>query len=446
MGSHTIAAGPSPGATAGLLCALALIVAAASVFAGLAQRLRQPAVVGEIVAGVVLGPSVLGLLPGDVVDVVFPPEVMPYLQVLSQLGLVLFMFGVGYEFDAARLRRHGRQVTAVSLTSVALPFALGAALAVALVPWFDRTQMRTDGVLVPALFLGAAMSITAFPVLARIIGERGLQKDRVGVISVACAAIQDVLAWIVLAVVVALAGSTGPWPLVRMALACVALLAALVWLVRPALAWALAPARPWSGALVTHAVLVVGLLLSAWATEAMGLHAVFGAFAFGTVAPRAEVDAAAPEVPERIEQASLLLLPAFFVVTGLSVDLGGLGGHGVLILVAVLVVACAGKFLGAAGAAGLTGANRRDAAVLGVLMNARGLTELVILNVGLGLGVLDGQLFTAMVTMAIVTTVMTGPLLDRFHRPAVPAPRPSEPASRAADDRRPLVVSPDETR
>ncbi|GAA1928169.1 cation:proton antiporter [Streptantibioticus ferralitis] len=444
MGSHTIAAGPSPGATAGLLSALALVIAAALVFAKLAQRLRQPVVVGEIVAGVVLGPSVLGLLPGDLVDVFFPPDVRPFLQVLSQLGLVLFMFGVGYQFDASHVRHHGLRITAVSLSSVALPFALGAGLAVLLAPWFERSQMKTDGVLAPALFLGAAMSITAFPVLARIIGERGLQKDRVGAIAVACAAIQDVLAWVILAVVVALANSTGHWPLVRMALASVALLAGLVWLVRPALVWALAPARPWSGALVTHALLVVGLLLSAWATEAIGLHAVFGAFAFGAVAPRAEVDAGAPEVPERIEQASLLLLPVFFVVTGLSVNLGGLGGHGALILLAVLVVACAGKFLGAAGAAGLTGATGQEATVLGVLMNARGLTELVILNVGLGLGVLDGQLFTAMVTMAIVTTVMTGPLLDRFHKQARPATRQSEPVDQNRDDRRPLVTSPDE--
>ncbi|MFD7666783.1 cation:proton antiporter [Streptomyces sp. NPDC059788] len=444
MGSLTTAAGPAAGVTAALLIALALIVAAAFVFARLARRLRQPAVVGEIIAGVVLGPSVLGLLPGDLVDVLFPADVRPFLHVLSQLGLVLFMFGVGYEFDAARLRHHGLRVTAVSLSSVALPFALGAGLAVLLVPWFDRAQMKTDGVLVPALFLGAAMSITAFPVLARIIGERGLQKDRTGVIAVACAAVQDVLAWVVLAVVVALANSAGHWPLVQLALSSVALPAGLVWLVKPALAWALSPARRWHGAMATHAVLVVGLLLSAWATEAIGLHAVFGAFAFGAVAPRAEIDAGAPEVPERVEQASLLLLPVFFVVTGLSVNLGGLGGRGALILLAVLAVACAGKFLGAAGAAGLTGATRQEATVLGVLMNTRGLTELVILNVGLGLGVLDGQLFTAMVMMAIVTTVMTGPLLDRFHRRDAPAPRRSKPVDREGGDRRTLVTSPDE--
>ncbi|MFE0426579.1 cation:proton antiporter [Streptomyces sp. NPDC058953] len=209
----------------------------------------------------------------------------------------------------------------------------------------------------------------------------------------------------------------------------VALVIGLVLVVRPALAWALDPARPWSGTAVTHAVLVMGLLLSAWATEAIGLHVVFRAFAFGAVVPRDRVDASAPEVPERIEQTSLFLLPVFFVVTGLAVDLGGLGGQGVLILLAVLAVACAGKFAGAAGAARLTGSTRREAAVLGTLMNTRGLTELVILNVGLGLGVIDGQLFSAMVVMAIVTTVMAGPLLDRFQKGATAEAEPeAEPA------------------
>ncbi|MEI5100574.1 cation:proton antiporter [Streptomyces sp. PmtG] len=442
MSAHIAAAGSSSATTASLLSALALVLAAAFVFATLAQRARQPAVVGEIIAGITLGPSVLGLLPGDLVDTLFPADIRPLLQALSQLGLVLFMFGVGYQFHTSHLRHHGRRITAVSLSSVALPFALGVALAVALSPWFVRSEMKTDGLLVPALFLGAAMSITAFPVLARILSERGLQKDPMGAIAIACAAIQDVLAWIILAVVVALADDSGPWPLARMALMSAALLVGLVWLVRPALTWALAPARPWSGALVTHAVLVVGLLLSAWATEVIGLHAVFGAFAFGAVVPRAEVDASAPEIPERIEQTSLLLLPVFFVVTGLAVDLGGLGGKGVVILLAVLVVACSGKFLGAAGAARLTGATGREAAVLGTLMNARGLTELVILNVGLGIGALDGQMFTAMVMMAVVTTVITGPLLDHFHHPK-PSP---EPRPKPRDPLRLPATSPDEPR
>lgn len=417
LGSFATTVGAQAGATESLLIVLAIVLTAAFLFAKLAQRARQPAVVGEIVAGVVLGPSVLGLLPGNLVDLFFPPDVRPLLQALSQLGLVLFMFGVGYQFDTGHLRGHGRRITAVSLSSVALPFALGAGLAVVLASWFEPSDTKTDGLLVRALFLGAAMSITAFPVLARIISERGLQKDRTSAVALACAAIQDFLAWIILAVVVALASSTGARPLVRLAIISAILVAVLVWLVRPALVWVLAPARPWSGSVVTHAVLVIGALLCAWATESIGLHAVFGAFAFGALVPRREIDASAPEVPERVEQTSLLLLPVFFVVTGLSVDLGGLGQQGVLILLAVLIVACVGKFIGAAGAARLTGASWQEAGVLGVLMNTRGLTELVILNVGLGLGVLDDRMFTAMVVMAIVTTLMTGPLLDRLYKP-----------------------------
>ncbi|MER0449644.1 cation:proton antiporter [Streptomyces sp. Edi4] len=413
-----------------VLVSLAVILAAAHVFARLAQRVRQPVVVGEIIAGIALGPSLLGLVPGNPVDVIFPPEVRPYLQVLSQVGLVLFMFGIGYEFDGSQLRGHGRQVTAVSLSSVILPFALGAGLLCVLHPWLTGAGTTVRGRLVPALFLGAAMSITAFPVLARIISERGLQKDRIGAMAVACAAIQDFLAWVVLAVVVALAQSTGGWPLARMTLASAALLLFLWYAVRPGLTWLFAPGRPWPGPALIHAVLVVGLLLCAWATQALGLHAVFGAFAFGVIVPRAVIDRTAPEVPERIEQTSLFLLPVFFMVTGLSVNLGALGGQGLLILLAVLVTACFGKFAGAAGAARLTGATKPQAAALGVLLNARGLTELVILNVGLSLGVLDSRLFTAMVVMAVATTVMTGPLLDRFHPAARPRPVPGESGDR----------------
>ncbi|OMI89478.1 cation/H(+) antiporter [Streptomyces sp. M1013] len=414
--SELSAAGASQAAAGSLLAALALVLAAAALASRLARWARQPAVVGEIIAGIALGPSLLGLLPGDLVGLLFPADVRLALEVLAHLGLVLFMFGVGYQFDAGHLRGHGRQVVATSLASLTLPFALGAGLAWLLRPWFVTAEMSTSGLLVPALFLGAAMSITAFPVLARIIVERGLRRQRVGAVAVACAAIQDVLAWGVLAVVVALANSTGPWPVARMVLVSGVFVLGLLTLARPGLKWLLAPERRWSGGPVNHAVLLVGLLLSAWATEAIGLHAVFGAFAFGAVVPRRSVDAATPEVPERIEQTSLLLLPVFFVVTGLSVDVTGLGGRGLLILLAVLAVACAGKFAGAAGAALLTGATRREAATLGVLLNTRGLTELIILNVGLALGALDSRMFTALVIMAVVTTVMAGPLLGLLDR------------------------------
>ncbi|MEU7554378.1 cation:proton antiporter [Streptomyces sp. NPDC044571] len=267
-----------------MLAGLALILA--FVFARLAQRLRQPAVMMEIIAGLALGPSLLGLLPGRPADLLFPADTRPLLQALAQLGLVLFMFGVGYQFDVAQLRGSGRQVTVVSLSSVALPFVLGAGLAV----------------------------------------------------------------------IVVIATASAPWPLVRMVLESALFLLFLVYVVRPGLRRLLVPGRRRAaGSSLVHAILVTGLFLSAWATNATGLHAVFGAFAFGAAVPRDRVEGHAPEVAERIEQTSLFLLPVFFTVTGLSVDLRGLGERGVLMVVAVIVVACVGKFAGAASAARLSG-------------------------------------------------------------------------------------------
>ncbi|RSM46649.1 cation/H(+) antiporter [Amycolatopsis balhimycina DSM 5908] len=407
-------------AVAGIVLAdLGLLLVTAFAFAVLAKRLRQPAVLGEIVAGIALGPSLLGLLPGHLTEVLFPMAARPYLQVLSQLGLVLFMFGVGYELRLSRLRGVGRQVTAVSLASVALPFALGAGLALLLYPWLDRHELKMGGPLGPALFLGAAMSITAFPVLARIVAERGIQHSRLGTIALASAAVQDFLAWCVLAVVVAVVTVGGPWPLGRIVIGSAVFVLVLVYLVRPALKWLLAPERRWAGSkLVVHTVLLSGLLACAWTTDLIGLHVVFGAFLFGAVVPRRPVAASTPEAPDRIQQMSLLLLPVFFTVTGLSVDLGTLGMRGVVIVLAVVAVACLSKFAGAAGAARLTGVSGRRSVALGILLNTRGLTELVILNVGLSLGVLDTRLFTAMVIMAVLTTMMTGPLLTLARRRA----------------------------
>ncbi|MFF9349008.1 cation:proton antiporter [Streptomyces sp. NPDC014734] len=422
MANTHMAAEAVKAATGSVLIALAVILAAAYIFATLARRIRQPAVIGEIIAGLALGPSLLGLLPGNPTEALFPAHILPYLNVLSQLGLVLFMFGVGYQLDISHLRGVGRQVTAVSLSSVVLPFALGMGLAVLLFPSLDTPGMKVHDLLSFSLFLGVAMSITAFPVLARIITERGMHRNRLGTMSLACAAVQDLLAWCVLAVIVATVNASGGWPLARMAIEAAAFALGLNYVVRPALTWLFAPERRWAGAPVIHATLVIGLLLCAWGTEEIGLHAVFGAFAFGAAVPRRQIDATAPEVPERIEQSSLLLLPTFFTVTGLSVNLAGLGTEGLVMVLAVVTVACVGKFAGAAGAARLTGATGRDSVVLGILLNTRGLTELVILNVGLSLGVLDSRLFTAMVVMAVITTVMTGPLLQHVYPRAAQLP------------------------
>ncbi|MEV6548977.1 cation:proton antiporter [Streptomyces sp. NPDC051597] len=435
MPTHRVLAQAGAPPTARFLLALAVVLAVAFALSRLARRVRQPAVMGEIVGGILLGPSLLSLLPGHLETRLVPPSTLPSLHLLSQLGLVLFMFGVGYQFDLGHLRTPSakRQVAAVSLTSVALPFGLGVGLGYGMHSWLDQSELRTHGPLGPALFLGAALSITAFPVLARILAERGLYKDPLGALSLACAAVQDFLAWCILAAVVVVVRASGPWPLARMVLESALLLAALVLLVRPGLAWLLDPARPWAGPALTHAVLVVGVLLTAVATEEIGLHAVFGAFAFGAVVPHRHIDESAPQVPERIEQTSLLLLPVFFTVTGMSVDVSGLGARGLVMTGAVVVAACAGKFTGAFGAARLTGATPREATALGVLLNCRGLTELVILNVGLGLGVIDTRLFTAMVLMAVATTLMTGPLLERVRPSRPPAPR-GTPADRPLHD------------
>jgi Kef-type K+ transport system membrane component KefB len=414
-----------------VLADLALIVALALLCAGVAKRLRQPAVMGEIVAGLLLGPSLLGLFPGDLPRVLFPPVVRPYLEVLAQVGLVLFMFGVGYRLDTFRLRGHGTRVLSVSVGSVALPFGLGLGTGFATFGWLNRTELAPTSAAGPALFLGAAMSITAFPVLARIVAERGLEKTSLGVLAIASAAVQDLLAWCTLAVVVALVTASGPWSLALTFGLSLLFLAVLVLLVRPALRWLLSPNRVRGARTrLTHAVLLSGLLISAWATDAIGLHALFGAFAFGAVVPRQFVEVTSPHVTERIDQASLLLLPVFFTITGMTVDLGGLGGQGVAMLLGVVVVACVGKFGGAVTAAKLSGVPAREAVGLGVLLNARGLTELVILNVGLQLRMIDHRMFTVMVAMAVITTLITGPLLSMVRVPAAEAPGPAAPVVR----------------
>jgi Kef-type K+ transport system membrane component KefB len=407
------AAGSAEAVTGSVLLGLAVITVAAFAFGKIAEKARQPAVMGEIVAGIMLGPSLLGLLPGHLPDRLFPADARPYLQVLAQLGLVLFMFGVGYRLDLAHLRGAGRKVMSVSLSSVILPFALGAGLAAAFYPWMERSELKADGMVGPALFLGTAMSITAFPVLARIIHDRGLARDPMGAVSLACAAVQDVLAWCVLAGVTVVVSAGNSWTLVQMFIGSVALVLVLAYVVRPTLVWLLATERRLlSSTPAALAVLVPGTLLCAWITNALGLHAVFGAFAFGAAVPRELLEKQLPDAPRRVEQLSLLLLPAFFTVTGLSVQFSELGARGLIMVTCVLAAACTGKFAGAAGAARLSGATRRESLLLGVLLNTRGLTELVILNVGLDLGLIDTRLFTVMVIMALVTTFMTGPLLQ----------------------------------
>ena len=268
---------------------IAIVVVAARLMGRLFRRLRQPAVVGEIVAGIVLGPSLLGLLPGDLPALLFPPDVRPYLNVIAQLGLVLFMFVVGLEADMALIRRHRQTATTVSLASIVLPFGLGLLLATRLYDDHAVVRGQTVPPLAFGLFLGVAMSITAFPVLARILTERGMHRVPIGVLALACAAIDDVVAWSLLALVSAVAvGGTlgGVSTIVGLT---VVYAAVMLLLVRPLLRRLLVSFRA-HGRLTPDALalVLVGVLVSAFATEEIGVHAIFGAFVFGVVVPRDE--------------------------------------------------------------------------------------------------------------------------------------------------------------
>ena len=385
-----------------LLLALAVVIALARLLGRVARLIGQPPVVGEIVAGILLGPSLFGTA---VSGHLFPTDIMPALSGLANVGLVLFMFIIGYELDRSTVVGRGRVAVSVSFGSILLPMVLGVLLALWLAPRHDVTRVTPF-----ALFVGAAMAVTAFPVLARILADRGMLRTEVGGLALASAAVDDVAAWSLLALVVTVSAADGqaPWQL----LLAVPYLLVMLLVVRPMLG-RLVAARARVGRLTPGllAVVLVGLLLSSAATEMLGLHAIFGAFMFGAVMPGS--DELRQETLERLEQVSvLLLLPVFFVVAGLTVDLSTVDGSGLVELAAILVVAVSGKFVGAYVAARLNRVPARRAGALATLMNTRGLTEFVILTIGLQLGLLDGQLFSMMVVMALVTTVMAGPLLS----------------------------------
>ncbi len=403
--SHTIAT---------VVLDIAIVIAAARLMGAAFHRISQPAVLGEITAGVLLGPTLLGVFPGDLDQLLFPMDARPFLMAIAQLGLILFMFIVGLEVDLSLVRGRERIASMVSLSSVVLPFGLGLALATVLYPRHDTVNGRQIEFLALALFLGVAMSITAFPVLARILSDRGMHRTPVGVLSLACAAVDDVIAWSLLAIVVAVVMGGSPGGVALLILGTAAFAAFMFLVVRPLLA-GLVSRYERAGRLTPNllAVVLVGALLSAYATEVIGVHAIFGAFLFGLAMPRRGATALIRDILAQVEHvAVLLLLPVFFVVAGLQVDVTGLGLDGLWQLGLILLVAVTGKFLGAYGAARAQRVPRRQAGALGLLINTRGLTELVILTVGLQLGVLDSQLYTMLVVMALVTTAMAGPLLN----------------------------------
>jgi Kef-type K+ transport system membrane component KefB len=415
-----------------LLLQIGVILIVARATGAIFRRLHQPQVVGEMIAGILLGPSLLGWLAPDLFGVLFPPGSLGYLDALSQAGLILFMFLIGLELDTRLLRGRHRTALVTGHVSIMVPLVVGAALALFLYPRLAETHVEFVGF---ALFMGASMSITAFPVLARILAERNLIRTHLGVIAIACAAINDVAAWTILAVLIAIVRSdAAATPLWLTLAGSGAYALVMVFVVRRALVW-LQSFYHSRGRLTQDALALTLLLLlaSAWTTERLGIHALFGAFLFGAVMPKDP--GLVHDITEKLEDVTVVfLLPLFFAFTGLRTSIGLVSGvEQWLFAGLILLVAVAGKFGGATLAARLTDMRWREAAALGVLMNTRGLMELVILTIGLELGVISPTLFAMMVMMALATTFMTTPLLELVYPARLMRQRalaePSDPTS-----------------
>jgi Kef-type K+ transport system membrane component KefB len=401
---------------------IAVILVTARLLGRLFHRLGQPAVVGEVVGGLVLGPSLLGLMPGDPSAVLFPGDIQPYLRVIAQFGLIIYLFIVGLELDTRALAGNRKAAVSISLSSILVPFALGATAGLLLHSRHDETTRLVGAQLVPAtvelvpfaLFCGLAIAGSAFAILARILDERRLFQTRLGSLIMGSTVVDDVAVWTLAAVVLAVAASADLTELPVTMGGLALFVAFLLGVVRPALDRHLTSRYERVGHLNPDlfAVILVGLLVSAMVTTQLGISPILGAFLFGAALPRRRTAAMFREVNERLEALSVLvLLPVFFVVTGLGVDIGALGWEGLATLVLFIAIATTGKMLGAYIGASTNGIQGRRALGIGVLMNTRGLTELAILSLGRDLGVLDPTMFTVLVCTAIATTLISGPLL-----------------------------------
>jgi len=393
-----------------LLLQIVAIILTARLFGWICMKIKQPTVIGEMIAGIVLGPSLLGLYFPEFSAFLFPPESLGNLNFLSQIGLILFMYIVGMELDLGVLRKKAHDAVVISHASIIIPFSLGIGLAYYLYKEFAPEGVQFSSF---ALFMAIAMSITAFPVLARIVQERNLQKTKLGTVVITCAAADDITAWCILAAVIAIvkAGSFGGS--VYVILMAVVYVFLMIKIVKPFLT-RVAELQEKKGniAKATVAIFFLVLILSSYATEVIGIHALFGAFMAGAIMP--ENMKFRNMFIEKIEDVALvLLLPLFFVFTGLRTQIGLLNDVHLWEAGAfILLTAVTGKFAGSAFTAKFLRMNWKDSLTVGALMNTRGLTELIVLNIGYDLGVLSPELFAMLVIMALITTFMTGPALD----------------------------------
>jgi len=396
-----------------LFLQLIAILAVSRATGWLFTRFGQPAVVGEMAAGILLGPSLFGLLAPGSFAFVFPAASLGTLKLLSEVGVCLFMFAVGMELNMGLVKHRAHTAVVVSHAGIVFPYLLGVGLA-----FFVYSHLAAPGATFTAfaLFMGISMSVTAFPVLARILQERSLTRTMLGSTAITCAAIGDVTAWSILAFIVAIVRSSSLGGCALNLLLVLVFIAFMVGIVKPLLPHWLGATRltsddPSKGTLAAAICVTVGAALC---TEAIGIHALFGAFLAGAIMP--DTDGFRHKLGIRIENfSSVLLLPLFFAFTGLRTQIGLLNDwQGWLVCVAIIAVATLGKLGGSAFSARLTGMTWTDSLQLGALMNTRGLMELIVLNMGYDLGILSPRIFTMLVIMALATTMLTGPLLTLF--------------------------------
>src|SRR3989440_5118409 len=391
--------------TGQILLQLIVILIVVQLFGHLSGRIGQQWVIGEILAGIALGPSLLGALLPGIKAMVFPATVLPTLQTFGDIGLIFYMFSLGSRLDTQMMLRQSRKAIVASLSGIVLPLILGASLAFMLYPAFAGPKATQVSFM---LLVGTAMAITAFPVLARLLTEKKMLGTRIGTLALTCAAVDDIIAWCLLALVIAVVHARGVTSgLLTLGLTLL-FIGVMLGIVRPLLAYA--SRRYLSRPHLLVALTLVLLLLSAYTTNAIGIHPVFGAFLMGITLPRR---AAFIEQVRSLDQVNnMLFLPLFFVSSGLRTQIGLISAPSLwLLCLLVLAVACLGKILGGTFSVRWMGESWKESLTLGVLMNTRGLIELIVLNIGLDLGVLSPAFFTVLVIMAVVTTMMASPLL-----------------------------------
>lgn len=383
---------------------LIVILLAVQVFGYLCKHIGQQQVIGEILAGIILGPTLLGALAPGVEATIFPSNALPTLQTLGDIGLVLYMFSMGSHIDTHVMLSQSRKAIVVALSNILLPLVMGASLAFFLYPQFAGPHTNLWSFM---LLVGTAMAITAFPVLARLLSEKNMLGTKIGTLALTSAAVGDVVAWCLLALLISIIHAQGIGSIALTIGLLVLFIVVMLTVIRPLL---LVADRRIKSKPVLLALTIVLLLLSASATNAIGIHPVFGAFMMGVILPRRAVFV--EQVRSIDSTNSLLFLPLYFVYSGLRTHIGLINSPVLwLICLVVLVVACSGKIFSGTFSARLLGDSWKESLTLGTLMNTRGLVELIVLNIGLDLGVLSPTLFAMLVIMALVTTMMASPLL-----------------------------------